>query len=921
MIYMGILAGFGDVLRNMVETTEETPDDVPAIKRPQRKTLKDAVALGKSFAFASAVELALQVGSAADQAYRRAARQAIDSGAYEELINWLRRYSVIFEIDYDRMLMFTLPTDTADAVLTRSLNGEQSAPRDWHEQCLVMGFDGRAADVSDAKSLLPDLVRGEKSAGDPFSALLVAELGHVVREGVRLDDIKRMFLDPMFFGKIIRNVIEPVSLPNNMADMGIQAYRRILNDILRKRISAYENQKPVGREIEDQLLASWEFFKREYRPDDPDRTFNRFVQALLHDNKYKGHDLMTWLLDNCSGIFFTHFRGYICGLVDGAYNEIVADAERVSEPERNRFIASFVPQIISFEDVEGTKLTRGVLESLGGLQGLCPHIKNVVIDVERLNHVYETHFGQILSANFSVDDFKEVFFNLISEYLRTVFGVSEEARFQILVHPIGLIVEREGERTVIGNPFQNFRTLISGRAGVEATIEGHTTLEYISGGQPTVAKDPGARVLYSIRRQRAAVESLGEEAFLVNSFGTYVDDGVDGLRMENRAEVQRRLDGYFDLIDKYLEGLGVAVGQVQGSSLDPATDQWRNPVAGNRDYIDLLRIADDMRLGRNVGFAASVRTELVTLIHFARRHPSYAAALRNSHDLERLMRARGLNFRNDAREEIAYTEWLLTVEDVGGNNRRRIAIIGEAYDNTPLAEVISNLIPEDLRWVKDTVVVDAEKSMKLIPSTFLDRPCHLVPAREESRSAFVDVKGLQEIVGKVVRKDEDMDKMGDKDRHTIVFDNLEDLQAAADYFNAIFRVPGKAIKIENRYGDRIKLKSFGVKGNAAKSDDYCCVRFVAYDAVAGPIPDDDGFDTDSSENALWEVRLMLVEDRAKEISDADCGHPAYVLKRQKEEAPILDPRSIFPERWHWVPPHPNDAQQIGHWRYDFQGVG
>ena len=217
--------------------------------------------------------------------------------------------------------------------------------------------------------------------------------------------------------------------------------------------------------------------------------------------------------------------------------------------------------------------------------------------------------------------------------------------------------------------------------------------------------------------------------------------------------------------------------------------------------------------------------------------------------------------------------------------------------------------------------------VKLIPGTIGGIKCSYLPAKsgqqikveDRSPDSMVDVyepnpreylgtKSLQAEVTKLLRGEKISSKdITDKQRLTMVFDNIEDLRNAQSHVQDYFFSTGTALKIENRYGELVNVSPtirHGKDKNGEKSDDYKTFRYVGEIPVPSPLEGIEG-----PIHALVEIRLMLKEDLAKEKSlTHDASHTRYEVDRSITAIETIAPYETCPDHYKTLPPRKYDVQ-------------
>jgi len=465
----------------------------------------------------------------------------------------------------------------------------------------------------------------------------------------------------------------------------------------------------------------------------------------------------------------------------------------------------------------------------------------VTIDMGRLEYFYKYHLKKMVPNGGEFSEIRADFLNIVAKHIRTI-------------NPDGFTLYF-GDETF---EFENLYGLINGSNGDKGCDQLLTEFLWNGdhfGGLPTVGADPGSAVPYHISQQARGFAERPDE---------YLKDMFNAPG-QSEEDLNEHLDEMFTRVNKYLRLLGVS-----GSKIDVVREC--------DDYAELIKMAADRNLNKPTRFAARVKSELVHLYSYCKRHPSFVHREAYASALEKKLESMGLTVEEKC--SVEYQERLIVIKKIGGDETKLIALIN--FDEDKEAK-----IPEGWALIKKDEFGN-NKSFDLTKASFDGTSCYLVS--EDGK--FVHAKSLTSLVGKIVRKGDGVEKLTDLQRMTFVANNVDDLNELAQKLYKRFTESGMSVRVENRYPE-VEIKDVNYVPSHHMSNDYRYIKFVCYPTCA--------LEDGTVVKPHFECRLLLRGDLAQERSDADCGHGVYEAKRAKWEAAAMTPRSIYPEDWRVVP--------------------
>lgn len=615
---------------------------------------------------------------------------------------------------------------------------------------------------------------------------------------------------------------------------------------------------PVNAEIEASLRADIEYFKAHYDPQNKNNTVHNFMLSLvspvqsgdsLEENSprdYSDYDVATWLESHLGLIAQIlhesddqgHSRKpHIANMIFGAYEQLGQD-----DPER--FIAIYLPRIISYQNTSG-----------------------------------DAQFG-VLQFNLQ---YLQEFFNEIVPRIQTPENTPVKLRKIILGQCRKYIEAHPGaEGICIVGSYPDTLAVRTDRdiyAGLEELVLKQTKI---------LRDDTSASVdLESIAGEfdRYYKEFFDDSGVLPRAYNRHIRQMFELITIDPNDEeavethekmqgIKARLSGIFEQANKYLDQINETLGLQSEKGKFPA-------VFATNSLSELVKIYHDFK-GQEKGYLALSKYCLALSIYTSMYSPSFVERQHNAKHIKLRLEKSGAGLFFDP-EEVAKTLYFIENQDGA------VQEISSPDQSRPDgAEVKSvKLLPATFGTIPCYVLAARELGTDGIEA-----------------GEYLSVKSLFSGAIKRIRKrskGEDVSEITDQLRMTLVADTPEQLQNIQEYIEKNYVSLGRALKRENRYGELVNVSTFQVSPNPSKAREYSCLRYVLY------LPVPNSSDSSQFSLIPLELRILLQEDLLKEESTNNpASHEQYDRRRAKECFDILRPVDKFPSCYEEVPRDQHD---------------
>lgn len=687
-------------------------------------------------------------------------------------------------------------------------------------------------------------LKAPTNARQPFSNQISNVAISCFHDEIPAERLIEFFESNEVLSLLVKNQIELAHRRFSPADI-TAAVIEALDSMGEKFISASSviMKKEVDTETEQGIKQDIEKFSKGYSPGDPERTIGRCIEELIE--KYPDYRVEKWILENVI-IFVNIVR-----------NRISEKCDAIEEKDRHRHIANVVYGIYEREGrTDPARFIRIFIRTFlkmekGGI---------LYINLEKLGEVADQRLARIQSKQFSLEQLKAIMISACVEeaskmpisckkiVIEDSNGVIREEDFSDKEELMDAIRKCVSDNTPILSPLVHPENLLIDPESCSPEIE-RNYMEWFSGKKKE-------RVFY----YRAYMRQI------------FTKRSKERKRKERFSVIERRVSEILANVNNYLDYMA--------EKLEYPTIMLSEKVRGINDFRQLAKIAydEDQRYSKIDRFEARRKIELAKFLYKCQTTDNLVYRNHAAREIQAKLEAQHLGNLQVDREsplrEIKYFD-MPPVED--------------AEDVLEGAAVIHDFTRDD----EQGELSERKKILKLIPANFNGHRCWLLPPVEEEEAGksreYIGKKKFFGMLTKVIHDNVQPDEITDLNRMTFVVDDINQMLALHENIERYYSSFGRALKVENKYGTLIDVKSLNIRGNDTSSENYKALRYVA----TIEIPDATG-KNDVGTNL--EIRILLTEDCVSERSvHAKTSHQKYDYKRSRRVAERLIPKEIYGE--------------------------
>lgn len=616
---------------------------------------------------------------------------------------------------------------------------------------------------------------------------------------------------------------------------------------LRTRIEKI-SKKPITRDEDLQIRSEIERFAAVYHPTHQTYTIANFIRELME--KYSDFQIEEWLKKNIN-VFVNIVRNRMSEKYDESSNEdgsprhianiVHGIYEKKGRDHPDKFIRIYLHTFLTCDSENGQQGSGRVVR----------------LNLPALREFFEERIARVQSDGYSLEKLQEMVMDECEKYISE--NAPESRKTEI----------RDVDGTITPKEYENNKEL---RRELREYIQGNTRIITSVGDPTNLLVNPTSCSPEIARHFEAWIHEdeliIPEEYYLYlrKLFGRKSEGGAE----ETDEMVEKRVEEILRNVDLYQESITDYLGipSIMRSGL----------VRQANNFKDLVKIAYDSENEHSAidRFEARRKIELAILINACEKtvHWQY-----RHHEAQEVKKT----FEDPKADELKID--------------RNADLVGLKYiDLPPVDDEIEGVakIYEDETELRGVVFEECNKKcVRLVKAKFAGVDCYLLPPLEEEEKEgddpkeYIGFKKLSNMVSKAIRGSLRPDRITDLIRMTYVVDDMDDLQDLQTHIETYYVSSGRALKRENRYNRLTNVRSFNVRPNPVKSENYRALRYVAYIRI----PDISGTrDID----VPVEIRILLKEDCAKEKSLYDpMSHERYQRRRLRKVVERLAPREVY----------------------------
>lgn len=655
--------------------------------------------------------------------------------------------------------------------------------------------------------------------------------------------------------------------------------------------AARKRKEPVNAVIAGELEDKIAYFKKTYDPKDKRCTVFNFIRRLK--KAYPNYDVATWLKVNKS-ILVEMLRGrpeeqydeettnprsrHVANMVDDVYEQRgQINPDQFIRLNLNKFFIYYNPS-----DMD----TPAFIRVHADTTGIHKISKICVIDIRGIVEFFDEIMPRIQSGGTTLIELRKKIIEACEERICT----------QMITHDKIIVRDSEGNykvwKVIDRDPFREAptgtdvidRMEFSDYVAREITASCQVISSHIDVGNLLV--DP-LRIPPEIRKhyedwftQEGDLRKGPYHQYLRGIFGQ-TKKQTTGTKPERRRQqleefetIKRRVSEIFERVNEHLASVSDNLG------IPPIT---LADIAAINDYAELVKIAcTSSNLTRC--FCARRKIELAILTYTCMVTPRKVYQEHEAKEVKRVLEGTAQGIKTFPEEQV------VTFLDYPDGDVREIK-----GDDDP-ASRIQSVQRRKFRLIRAQVANNIN--------------CHVLSVASEADGdegetnplEYIGKKSLNSMITRLLTGEDKRAKdITDLLRMTFVVESIEDLVSLQEHLENNYISFGRTLKIENRYGEFVRVQAFNVERSAAKSDRYRTLRYV----IDIPIQDEAGKRVYA---VPMEIRILLREDLMKERSSFhEASHEKYEKRRLKIELKRIAPPEIFPEIYQRIGPDPNDV--------------